>query len=388
MEKYLFNISIKKMFINLKKHFTRNFLNIPGWRTNRKIVVIESDDWGSIRMPSKEVYDTLIKKGIKVDKCSYNSFDSLESESDITALYEVLTSRRDKNGKYPIITANSVIANPDFEKIEKSGFQEYYFEPFAETYKRYPNHAKSFQLIQEGIKNEIFYPQFHGREHLNVSRWMFALQNQLPETRLAFQHRLFGLSTNITTEKRKSYLAAMDYDSDSDQIEKQKILKSGLVLFESIYGYKSESFIAPNYIWGDGLLPILIDNGVKYIQGVRSQSHPNLQSDKNLSIRHTLGERNHLGQLYLIRNCFFEPTLSQQSDPVDSCMRNIQLAFFWKKPAIISAHRLNFIGEMDEKNRSKNLKSFYFLLSGIVKKWPNVEFMTSDKLGNLICATE
>jgi len=27
----------------------RYIANIPGWRTNRKIIVIESDDWGSIR---------------------------------------------------------------------------------------------------------------------------------------------------------------------------------------------------------------------------------------------------------------------------------------------------------------------------------------------------
>lgn len=42
--------------MNLKQYITHNLLNIPGWRTNRKIVVIESDDWGSIRMPSQEVY--------------------------------------------------------------------------------------------------------------------------------------------------------------------------------------------------------------------------------------------------------------------------------------------------------------------------------------------
>ena len=38
------------------RNIFHNLLSIPGWRTNRHIVVIESDDWGSIRMPSKEVY--------------------------------------------------------------------------------------------------------------------------------------------------------------------------------------------------------------------------------------------------------------------------------------------------------------------------------------------
>lgn len=35
----------------------KNFSNLPGWRTNRKIVVIESDDWGSIRMPSLTILE-------------------------------------------------------------------------------------------------------------------------------------------------------------------------------------------------------------------------------------------------------------------------------------------------------------------------------------------
>lgn len=43
------------MFDLLKDTAKRHFLNLPGWHTRRKIVVIESDDWGSIRMPSKEV---------------------------------------------------------------------------------------------------------------------------------------------------------------------------------------------------------------------------------------------------------------------------------------------------------------------------------------------
>ena len=37
----------------------RNLLNFRGWTTKRKIVVIESDDWGSIRMPSKNIFKKL-----------------------------------------------------------------------------------------------------------------------------------------------------------------------------------------------------------------------------------------------------------------------------------------------------------------------------------------
>ena len=52
--------------MSLKQTITHNLLNIPGWHTKRKIVVIKSDDWGSVHMPSREVYEecSLVKRPI------------------------------------------------------------------------------------------------------------------------------------------------------------------------------------------------------------------------------------------------------------------------------------------------------------------------------------
>ena len=63
----------------------RNIINTFGYKTNRKIVVFESDDWGSIRMPSKLAYSNLLKKGIGVDKSLYDTLDSLEKKEDLEA---------------------------------------------------------------------------------------------------------------------------------------------------------------------------------------------------------------------------------------------------------------------------------------------------------------
>ncbi len=122
------------MIINrLKKIALSYYLNLGGWKTDRKIVVIESDDWGSIRMPSKDTYYSLLKLGIPVNKCHYNRFDSLATEEDLTALFDVLTRHKDHKGNYPVFTANCVVANPDFEKIKASDFKEYHYELLTET---------------------------------------------------------------------------------------------------------------------------------------------------------------------------------------------------------------------------------------------------------------
>ncbi|MBK7480400.1 MAG: hypothetical protein IPI69_12245 [Bacteroidales bacterium] len=55
-----------KIIGKIRSSVSHNLLNISGWRTRRKIVVFESDDWGSIRMPSMEVYSEFRNKGLNL----------------------------------------------------------------------------------------------------------------------------------------------------------------------------------------------------------------------------------------------------------------------------------------------------------------------------------
>ncbi|MGI6306870.1 MAG: hypothetical protein ACOXZQ_13520 [Bacteroidales bacterium] len=96
------------------------------------------------------------------------------------------------------------------------------------------------------------------------------------------------------------------------------------------------------------------------------------------------GNRNPYGQYYLVRNCFFEPSLSGNADEVDNCLARIAIAFRWHKPAVICSHRINYIGAIDSGNRSRNLKKLKQLIEAIIREWPEVEFLTTDKLGALI----
>ena len=100
-----------------------------------------------------------------------------------------------------------------------------------------------------------------------------------------------------------------------------------------------------------------------------------------------LGQKNSLNQRYITRNCFFEPSSpgNMNADEwINLCIKEIEIAFRWNKPAIISSHRVNFVGHLDPKNRDIGLKSLDTLLNKITKKWPNVEFLTTVELGDLI----
>ena len=96
-----------------------------------------------------------------------------------------------------------------------------------------------------------------------------------------------------------------------------------------------------------------------------------------------MGERNKYNQINLIRNCLFEPSQDKALN-ASYCLNGIETMFKYKKPAVICSHRLNYIGELDYKNRGNSLKDLSFLLKTIVNKHPDVEFMFSDELGNII----
>ncbi len=357
--------------------------NLPGWRTKRKLVVIESDDWGSIRMPSREVYETLLKKGFPLNKTSYNRFDSLASEDDLAALFEVLYSIKDMNGNSVKITANTIVANPDFDKIEQSGFTEYHYEPFTETLKKYPNHSNSFSIWQEGINAGIFRPQFHGREHINVQRWMRALSDENSIAREIFKYKMYDLSIGLARSK-DAFMEALQIDSEDDFGFQSAYINEGLALFKKIFNYSSKTFIAPCYVWHSNLNNSLKSNGVEAFQGSWYQLEPNVSDNSLKKIFHYTGQKNDLDQIYLARNVFFEPSEIKIKDWNKEVINKMKLAFRTGKPAIIQSHRMNFIGSIDKENRDKNLTMFSELLNLIIKTWPDVEFVASDELADLI----
>lgn len=368
------NIPRIKNAINFRAH---RFINQNrGWKTDRKIVIIESDDWGGIRMPDRETYEKCLKTGIRVNNSHYNKYDTLASNEDFEHLYNTLSKHKDRKNHSPVITANTIVANPDFDKIKNSNFEEYYYESFTETMKRYKN--RSFSSWKEGIDNGLFYPQLHGREHLNIERWLRHLKNPSKELTFAFENNLIGLGPSITNDSNPSFVQAFDQDFYLESQPLNKILIDACELFEKIFGYNSKSFIAPNYIWNDEVEKQLSTLGIEYFQG------NNYHKKSEKLIYHYLGQRNIHKQIYLIRNVIYEPSSDKNKNWNELALKQIETAFKFNNPAVICMHRVNFIGSIFEENRNKNLKLLDQLLVDMLKCWPEIEFMNSVNLGELI----
>lgn len=364
------------------------FKSIPGFHTKRKIIVFESDDWGSIRMPSLDVFNKMIKEGFDTSQGPsgrYNKYDSLATYDDLYKLFEVLASVRDCNGNHFVMTPMCLVANPDFDKIEASGFRTYYYEPFTLTLQKYENCERSFELWKEGISSGIFIPQFHGREHLNIRRWLEALQMEDKDAHLAFKYRFWGYPRRSDSYMPiRSFQASFEIDNPSELENLNKIISDGLKLFNQLFGYSAKCFTPPNGPLNHINEKMSAQYGIKYLQTARVIYYEPIGSGKTRRSLRYLGKRNQYNQLYFVRNCFFEPSEISGFDWVDKCLNDIRIAFSYNKPAIISSHRVNYIGALIPENRDRGLKQLKELIDKILKTYPNVEFLTSPQLGDLL----
>lgn len=370
------------------KHTIGNHLiNIWGWKTKRKIIVIESDDWGLKRIPSKKIYELLINNNIDVN--IFDKYDSLATPDDLNALYDVLLKYKDKNGQNLVITADVVMTNPNYDKIKASNFGEYHYELFTDTLNKTKGCEESFKMWGEGMNYNLFFPQYHGREHVNVHMWLDALKNDYHGIRLAFDYGTFP--SYVVEDVRKFLIRPFNYKNRQEEDFVLKSITDGVRIFHNIFGFSPQSFMAPAYCWSNEIEKELHLNEINYIQSGRVQYLPLMFKDqvgKSERVRHFCGQKNYLGQYYTIRNANFEPTLSNHnSNCVNNTMKEIKTAFFWNKPAIISIHRVNFVGSKDEKNRSKSLDLLRQLFNMVLKEYPDVEFMNSVALGEYIHST-
>lgn len=366
----------------------KNLANAMGWRTNRKILVIESDDWGSVRIKDKAAYTALQRKGLNVDRIHYDSLESLESNEDLERLFDLLLSIKDVHGNNLKLTPMCIMGNPDFEKINASDYQQYFFQPLAETITEYPGSDRLLELWNKGVDLNVFVPEIHGREHINVRRYMRILQVHEGKEglRFALEHHSVGPSA-FKSVVYPNYLGALHPEAKDEIDELHQYIRDAGALFKQYLGYAPRTFIAPNAEEPKELESSLQQIGVTYLTRSKKRVYP-LGDGQFAKEWNFIGGKNELGQTYLNRNAFFEPVcfgeLEHITDWVASCLKEMEIAFRWKKPAVISSHRVNFVGSINPDNRDKGLRSLQELLSKALKIWPNLEFMTSAELGREI----
>ncbi|QNR24748.1 hypothetical protein [Croceimicrobium hydrocarbonivorans] len=364
----------------MKALISNHIKNIGGWTSSRKILVFAVDDYGNVRLNSKADRDALLADGMQT-KSRFDLYDSLESKQDLEALYEVLNSVKDKHGKAAVFTPFAVCANMNFERLIESNFEELEIEDLPTTYSKLANlmptsYDGAWDSWKQGIAEGFLQPQYHGREHFN----QFFLKSELAKANPAVHKVIARRSYSFQNDKEYpsiSYTATFDF-SDKDQLPKLKeIAVDGVNRFEAVYGYRPIHFMAPTSKAHPMVLEALKKEGIEFVD--QGRVHVQHQGDGVYSKdRNVIGKKNPQGQTVLVRNVVFEPNANSKA--VAIALKQVEAAFRMRKPAIISSHRVNFCGHIEESNRSQSLADLNSLLKLVVQKYPEVEFMGTGDL--------
>lgn len=360
--------------------------NLIGWRTRRKIIVFSVDDYGNVRLASKQAREELDKAGIRAVS-RFDAYDTLENREDLEMLYAVLSAHKDSNGKNAVFTTFALPCNIDFEQMAKEDYQVYYYEHLPLTFEKLSamesaSYEGAWKLLKEGISEAYLRPQFHGREHFHVKVIEERLLQKDKELMLSLKNRSLA-SLSPRENEGPGYTSAFGFRDFSEVPEFEPIIREGLEAFEKVYGYAAVHFTPPGGNEHRQVHSFGGKYGISYVDVpmVKKEHQGNGQYKNQF---YYTGKKNKDGITYMVRNVVFEPTENNADEAVNLAMKQIEAAFRWNRPAIISSHRVNFCGHVDPANRKKGLGALNELLKQITAKWPEAEFMSADELGDLV----
>ena len=361
---------------NQVKKIIKKFYYSKGLKTDRQIIVFESDDWGAERSFSKKALDELVSKYADFEPDSYQAFDCTETDEDVKKLKQVVLKHKDKNGNPACFTLNFATKNLDYGAMKKDDYKSVKLLGIDEYYKLSGSSKKVLAEVADGEYKGCFLPQLHCREHINTEELIddiFAGDNLQKD---ALDLKIVGV--------KNSLYCGMDCLNLSSE-KSGKIIEEAVKEFKRIFGQFSESFIAPCYVWKNSDEKTLEENGVKFLQGKLFQNIP-AKNGKYKKKLHRFGEKSKVSNIrYFYRNCFFEPSKDLMNGASEDAILNdiisqIRFAFKCKKPAVICSHRVNYVGGMSTQNREKGLALLDRLLSIIKTEFKNVEFMSTPEM--------
>lgn len=371
--------------MDVKQFLSLNLKNSLGWRTNRKLIVFAVDDYGNVRVASKKARNKLDQAGQK-KFLRFDEFDSLENRADLEFLFETLSSVTDSKGNKAVFTAFAVPCNIDFEEMAKNSNTHYCYELLPQTFAKLSSEDTAYngtwELWKEGIRKRLLIPQFHGREHINLKILKEKLKNRDKEVLTDLENKCYT-SISHTGYHTIDWSAAFDFWDVEELKEFDSIIEDGLNNFEKVFGFRAVHFNSPGSSENKYIHESLFKNGIRYIDTPFIKKEHQGNGAYKTEINYT-GKKNIPGMIYNLRNVVFEPTEKKGVDWISFTLKQIETAFFWKRAAVISSHRVNYCGNISEENRLTGITSLKKLLKEILSRWPDAEFISSDELMEIV----
>ena len=291
-------------------------------------------------------------------------------------LLNTLKQYSDSQSRYPVLTANMVLAVPDIEKCQND--TKHYHRLLLDQ--GFPELHRAFQIA---ARDGSFVPQLHGMEHLNGETLIRLRGLSDPRTADAFATLGWWDWESLDSPLQGHYVDAGSLPSQAiSPTEASNIIKLATEHFERLFGAPSYTTVAPCYLWNNEIENVWFKHRIQSIQtaGYRCTVHDNTGHHQDKALIRP-GEHNPNGQTYLVRNVMFEPTDGNTN--ADTAWAETLAAIAQALPVTISTHRYNFTrSETEHKDSLAELNTLLQKLNTL----PRTRYLSSPELAQAIDA--
>lgn len=328
------------------------------------VIVFESDDWGA---------------------------GPLEQAQALAEIATVLRGFRDCMGRPPVMTLGMVFEVPDRERMAREEGVAYHAIGLQDD-----RFADLRSTIHQGVDEGLFVPHLHGQCHywppalLAAAASNEAVSTWLAEPGLAWTETLPSPLQSRWVDASRLPSCALD----PAQIEAAALQEAAQ--FQHIFGYAPVVAVATTFVWDDAVEAAWHQAGVKVVitPGRRATCRDAAGRPGCVDRSMLSGERSGAGQVYLVRDVFFEPKLGHGSERL---LAGLTERTRQGRACLVEIHRFNFLTIPESRTApapspldapAEPSLSLNVLQAGIetcLTHFPQVRFVTPEEI---VCAIE
>lgn len=287
------------------------------WREpvlRQPVLIIESDDWGA---------------------------GPLAQADALNHLSALLQRVRDRSGRAAVMTLGVVLEVPDGKSIAATGCTEYHTLPLADA-----RFDAVRAAMQDGIQVGVFAPQLHGQCHYwppavlaaaqtdgKVCDWLVA-----PEP---------AATENLPAHLQSRWIDASGLPSRAlapEAIRQAAAAEAGA--YQVVFGSVPQVAVATTFVWNDEVEAAWAQVGIEVIvtPGRRATCRNAAGQPACVDAMTLTGERSLAGQIYLVRDVYFEPALGHAPQRL---VEGLRARSRQGRACLLETHRFNFLQARD-----------------------------------------
>jgi hypothetical protein len=310
------------------------------------LLIIESDDWGA---------------------------GAVAQAAALRRLAALLQGVRDAQGRSAVMTLGVVLEVPDGARIAASGCAEYHALTLADA--RFDGVR---QAMLEGIQAGVFAPQLHGQCHYWPAALMAAAQ-----TDGAVRNWLTAAEP-AATEDLPSHLQSRWVDAASlpSRALPPAVVQAAVAdearAYRALFGVAPQVAVATTFVWDDAVEAAWRTAGVEVIitPGRRATCRDAAGQPACVDAAMLSGERSAGGQIYLVRDVYFEPALRHAAQRL---AQGLQQRTRQGRACLVETHRFNFL-----RAAEASFAALDTALHQALQACPDLRFMTPLQLAQAL----